>query len=286
MSIFQKFNIYFYNNFHNGDVFYSKEFVRDIKNKIGSDHYYIHLNDFSILKDFDIKQIRDITPDKTLSVSKKYDKLYINTWIGQQSSKYLKYNCSLKSNYLLYSDIYKTLELEIEPISFYIPSVDFTKIININNYFYNKKSVLICNNDVHSGQSVNFDFDPIIDKISDIFKDVEFIITNNTKIIKPNVINASHIIGLNYNNLLEISYLSTKTDTIIGRASGPYCFTHIRDNMNNPNKTFIAFSNDENEGKWVSETESQAKQYWSNNYNIEYITNYIQEIIKNKYTNG
>jgi len=57
MSIYKDHNIYFYNNYHNGDVFYSKEFVRDIKSKIGKEHYYIHNNNPAILKDFDIKQI-------------------------------------------------------------------------------------------------------------------------------------------------------------------------------------------------------------------------------------
>ena len=127
MSIFT--NIFFYNNYHNGDVFYSKEFVRDIKNKLAADnYYYIHNNDFSILKDFDIQQIRTITPDNSLSLAKKGNDLYINTWVGQAGGKYLTYGCSLKSNYLIFSDIYKTLGIDIEPIGSYIPRVNYDKI--------------------------------------------------------------------------------------------------------------------------------------------------------------
>lgn len=271
---FQDYKIYFYNNYHNGDVFYSKEFVRDIKNKIGNSHYYIHNNDFFILKDFDIKQIRAVTPDNSLSLSKKDNELYINTWVGQSGAKYLKYDCSLKSNYLIYCDIYKTLGIEIEPIGFYIPTVNFDKVDKIN---IDKNCILVCNNNVHSGQSENFNFDPIIDRLSDIYKDLTFIMTNDTQLSKENVITIN-----NMNNLLEISYLSTQTDIIIGRGSGPYCFSHIQDNMKNPNKTFIVFTHKENEGKWVPDEESQAKQYWSNDFNTNNIITYIENIIKNK----
>lgn len=286
MSLYKNYNIYFFNNYHNGDVFYSKEFVRDIKNKIGINHYYIHNNDFSILKDFDINQIRIATPDNSISLSKKNNDLFINTWVGQANAKYLKYNCSLKSNYLIYTDIYKSLEIQIEPINFYIPNVNFEKVdqLNINNFFDNikKKTVLVCNNNVFSGQSVNFDFDPIINYISDIYKDVLFILTNNSNLSKQNVINVNNIIGYNMKNLLEISYLSTKTDIIIGRGSGPFCFSHIEDNINNDKKTFISFTNNENEGKWVSDSESKAEQYWFNNYDNDYIINSILEVLKNK----
>ena len=100
MSIYKDFDIYFYNNYHNGDVFYSKEFVRDIKKQIGLSHHYIHRNNPSILKDFDISQIKGYIPN-TSSLSKKDNNLYINTWVGQNDAKYLKYDCSLKSNYLI-----------------------------------------------------------------------------------------------------------------------------------------------------------------------------------------
>ena len=283
MSLYQNHNIYFFNNYHNGDVFYSKEFVRDIKNKIGIDHYYIHNNDFSILKDFDIKQIKSPTPDNSLSLSTRNNDLFINSWVGQAQSKYLLYNCSLKSNYLIYTDIYKSLGINIEPIGFYIPKVDFEKVdkLNIDNYFQNikKKFILVCNNNVFSGQSINFDFDPIIDHLSNIYQDTLFILTNDSRLSKSNVINVNNIIGYNMRNLLEISYLSTKVDVIIGRGSGPFCFSHIQENMKNPDKKFISFTHQENEGKWVPDSESNAKQFWSNNFDQNSIMNFIKNNI-------
>ena len=280
MSKYKDFNIYFFNNFHNGDVFYSKEFARDIKNQLGKSHYYIHYNDQSILKDFDIEQIRKITPKNELSLAIKDNDLYINTWIGQAGGKYLKYNCSLKSNYLLYIDIFKALELKLKPINHYIPNVNFDKINKLN---IDKNCILVCNNNVYSGQSDNFDFDPVIEIISDNYQDFKFIMTNGTKLNKNNVTTIKDILGYNMHNLLEISYISTQTNIIIGRGSGPYCFTHLKDNMLNPNKIFIVFTKFEDEGKWVPDSECEAKQYWFNEYNnYQKIIDSINSIMKNK----
>ena len=273
-------NIYFYNNFHNGDVFYSREFVRDIMNKINSKYYYIHSNDFSILKDFPIEQINITSPDNNSFITIKDNDLFINTWIGNSRAKYLLSQCSLLSNYRMYSDIYKELGLEIDNIESYIPNVNF-EFVNKENIDKSdiSDSILICNNNVLSGQAHNFNFDPIIDSLSDKFKDKKFIITNNTNIIKDNVMLAENIIGYSNNNLLEISYLSRKTNIIIGRASGPFCFTHIKDNINDENKIFICFASVENNCKWIPDKYSKAKQYWSSNYSN--IIEYIEKIIIN-----
>lgn len=278
-------NVYFFNNFHNGDVFYSKEFVKDIKSKIGKNHYYIHNNDFSILKDMDIEQIRKSTPKNEISVLIEND-LYINTWIGQQKTKYLSTansGCNLNTNYNMFCDIYKQLNIEINSIEYYIPSVNFEKVqtLNIDNFINsNKRYILICNNEVLSGQSKNFNFDPIIDYLSTTYPDLMFIISNDTSLNKNNIFNFSNIGGIT-NNLLEISYISTKCDVIIGRASGPFCFTHIDENINNPNKIFVSFSYGEAESKWVSDNNCQAKQYWSNDFDTSFINKYLSDILKN-----
>jgi hypothetical protein len=276
-------NVYFFNNYHNGDVFYSKEFIKDIKSKIGKNHYYIHSNDFSILKDIDIEQIRKPTPKNDVSVIQIGDDLYINTWVGQQQAKYLnETGCNLNANYNVFCDIYDQLNLKINPIKYYIPKVDFEKVEtqNIDNFIQpNKKYVLVCNNNVWSGQSENFNFYPIIDNLSNIYPNIIFIMTNDIFLIKDNIINVDNILGFN-KNLLEISYISTKTDVIIGRASGPFCFTHISDNMENENKILIGFSYKERESKYIADNNCQAKQYWYNVFENNSIINNINNILK------
>jgi uncharacterized protein YukE len=232
----------------------------------------------------DIEQIRKPTPKNEISVLQIENDIYINTWIGQQQSKYLSSGCNLNANYNIFCDIYEQLNIEINQIEYYIPSVDFQKVqtLNIDNFInQNKKYILICNNNVHSGQSENFNFDPFIDYLSTVYPDLMFIISNNTNLNKNNVFNFSNIGGIT-NNLLEISYISTKCDVIIGRASGPYCFTHIKENIKNPNKNFIGFSYGEAESKWVSDNNCQAKQYWSNNFDELSIKNFINNILNEK----
>ena len=141
-----------------------------------------------------------------------------------------------------------------------------------------QKSLLVCNNVVLSGQSPNFDFDLIIDYLSNIFNDFLFIMTNDTKLSKLNVISADSIIGNKINNLLEISYLSTKCDIIMGRPSGPYIFTLIKDNIINSNKIFIGFSYCEGDTIVIQETKS--KSYWFNNFNEEFIKTTIKSLIQ------
>ena len=174
--------IYFYNQCNNGDLFYSREFIKDIQNKIGDSHYYIQKNDPSIFKDIDIELINikslDVIPDESLVLFKKDDDLYINTWIGQWMNRDRKFAPNLSTNYSLFTHIYNEIGIQIEPIDFYIPKVNFEKIdkINIDNFFnnLNKKPILVCNGDVYSVQSENFDFDPIINELSYIFQDMLF----------------------------------------------------------------------------------------------------------------
>jgi len=152
----------------------------------------------------------------------------------------------------MYIDIFKKLNISIEKEEYYIPKIDFNKIDTttlIKNYFINNKYdkfILLCNNKVNSGQSQNFNFDPIIDNISNKYKKFLFIITNETNIKKSNVVHVNDIINKKYDNLVDIGYLSTKCDIIIGRASGPFCFSHITDNINNENnmnrKKMLVFS--------------------------------------------
>ena len=73
--------------------------------------------------------------------------------------------------------------------------------------------------------------------------------------------------------MLEISYISTFCDVIIGRASGPHCFTHTKENLLNTKKTFISICNNKNEGIWFDE--SEAKQVWTNNYDFDNVFNII-----------
>lgn len=283
----------FYNHYGNGDVHYSREFVKDIMKKVPAKKYeYYHRHNIGILKD--IKNLESFTNIFSMNYSNQQqisfveNLIIINTWVGQQSAKYLKYNCSMYSNYLVFIDIYKQLNIEIENIDYYISSIDFNYIEteNIDNFINDDKiKILFSNGNVFSGQAQNFNFDIIIDRLSSYFKDVEFILTHDSNIKKNNIIKVSDVIKIN-GNLNEIGYLSTFCDIIIGRASGPYCFTQIKDNFFDENITFISFSNDNREGLYYGFSDDfigkkpLSKMIHSSDYNYESIFNIIKNEIE------
>lgn len=276
-------NLFFYNAYHNGDIHYSREFVKDIMSKLNIPNVcYLHNNNKSILKDLNISYTHlnnyNIC-DTQKQIIEIGDNLFINTWVGQLGSKYLKQDCTIYSNYEMYKDIYKQLNIEIEDLDFYLPQIDFSKIDNKNiidafvNKYEDKKKILVCNGNVFSGQCPNFSFDNIVKKLQTLSNEYIFILTNDSDI--TNVFFTKYITKLDY-DLNEISYLSTKCDIIVGRASGPHAFTHIKQNYFNENKTFIAFTSKRSEGNWYNS--EICDQEWSNDFSEENIYN----VIKNK----
>jgi len=245
----------FYNHYGNGDVHYSRDFVKDIMKKIPAKSYeYYHRHNIGLLKDIpNLHSYNNVNTIKQERQEQIYlgDEIFINTWVGQKGASYLKYNCSMYSNYNMFKDIYKQLNIKIEDIDYYLPSINFeyTNNIGVDNFIekYNNIKVFISNGDVFSGQATNFSFNTIIYELSKQFKDVFFILSHNSNTKGDNIFQANDIIK-DDSNLNELSYLSTYCDIVVGRASGPYCFTQIKDNFFDEHMTFISFSNDRREG--------------------------------------
>ena len=140
------------------------------------------------------------------------------------------------------------------------------------------KIILISTGDVLSGQALNFDFAPIINNLSENFKNILFLTTSKMLDNKDNLIQTGDITEV-LPDLLEISYISKFCDIIVGRASGPYCFTQTYENMIDKNKTFISFCNNELEGIFFKECES--KKIWSNNFTYDSMYEYIKKELEN-----
>ena len=257
--------IYFYNTFHNGDVHYSRSFVRDIMKKMpNNDYCYLHNNNPKILKD-----IQNLKHDKAFSsfvnwnlisaypisyydqVIKNSD-IYINTWVGQQdwltksglNRNRDRHYCSLYSLYELYQDIFNTLDIPIEKIDYYLPEIDFNFVEknNIDEFISNSKYDLkvMINNNIPLTIRIALDTDSVVEKLSEKYPNDLFFLTMKTNINKENVAYTSDIIKLDC-DMNENSYLSTKCDIIVGRPSGSYCFTMVKENFIK-NKQFITIS--------------------------------------------
>lgn len=273
----ENMNVVFYNDYHNGDIHYSREFIKDIMKKYkGTFSYYLNskvVKDYDIIKDIDINIVdtipSEISEESQISIIN--DTIYINTWVGQRKRYFVnKYGINLEANYQIYKEIYRHLNIDIEvDMNFYVPSIDYEyfETKKIDKFLDNKKDkvkVLISNGEIMSAQSEKFDMNLFIGKISKLFPDVLFILTDSSKRInEKNIFYTDDIIKSKKNDLNEISYLSTFCNVLIGRSSGPYAFSMVKENLFDEKKVIICLC-DTKDYEW-------------------YISKKCRHIISNKY---
>ena len=248
--------IIFYNLFHSGDVFISKSFVKYIVNNVPAKEYvYVHCWGSKILMDIEnLGYFHWPDSDFPLTHGERWkilgNDLYINTWIGVDNSKFLSaYNITLLGFHSLFKEGLKEFcghELVGEPLDF-IPDIDFSKfdVSNIDKFMASNsatKRILIDTCLIMSGQSLNFNFSSIIEKIALKFKDYHFFITNYPKEVNlNNVFYCRDITGID-EDIVECAYFGNFCSTIIGRASGAYNYCVTKYNIIENPKKFITFA--------------------------------------------
>jgi len=264
-------NVVFFNTWHNGDCFVGKEYMRDLMEKlktIGTFNYYLfHHNSEKILWDLEAKHISGTLPEgvDTLDIVKIVgDTMFINTWIGVFTPLFTK--TQQHCNYPTLTFTWKIISYLIEQalgLKFnilnrqerinpadWIPSIDWTKyhIDPANKFIQNKnKIVLFCNGDVASFQN-HFsgigNLENIISQLSYRHPDTAFVCTQRANINNSgNVFFTSDIFSeVSGGDLNEIGYLSRFCTLIVGKNSGPYVFSQIKDNVFRDNCTFYSIS--------------------------------------------
>lgn len=239
----------FYNNFHNGDIHASRQFVKDIISKINpKETEYHHVNSSTILMDIDLNHVKNKYNESNDLFVEDDDNIIINTWFHiKYGHKY--HQCTIEALYYNFDIIYKKLGIKLEPIEYYIPEIDYKKfnVSNIDNFFKKKefdKYIFLSNGEVRSFQSTNENMDIVVDELSENENHM-IIISNESSVNKPNVILSKNIIGSDgTDDLNENSYITTKCDVIIGRESGPYFFSYVKENTKSDiNQTIIVSSN-------------------------------------------
>lgn len=264
-------NVYFHNNFHNGDVHLSKGFIKAYQKIIGhKNFYYIHNCNKKITADLepDIKTVNaNIQNLQDKLIYCENENLFINTWIGTENKKYLNtYGLNFNSNKIIFNEVLQMLNLQ----SSYtdeelLPNINFSAYnLRLNNVesIKSSKNILFCNNDFKSGQSYNFDTDYFLQKLVNKYKEYNFIVTNYTNIKSNNIIPINDLVDNKDFNLLECSYISLYCDHIIGRSSGPYTVSLIRDNLLNGKKNFYCLANAKDLVCWYEN--SLCKKKWYN----------------------
>jgi hypothetical protein len=253
-------NVVFFNYWHNGDCFVSKGWVEDIMSKLPeAKFYYAHNLHPEILKDLNIEHIPldNIQGLHTYIPIAKSDNgdIFINTWCGLFVGDVFPHG--EHSNFIRQHEIYKRqcfslsslLEKEIIPTDNpldYIPSINFSYfdtgyIDTFINSLNGKKIILICNNPCKSDQSDIGDLRDVVISLTKLFPNFVFITTKELDINMENVYNTNKIFNKS-SDLNEIAYLSKFTNIIIGNNSGPYTFTHFKENLFDKTKTFICLS--------------------------------------------
>lgn len=310
----------FFQHFHNGDLFVSKEYVRQVVSELRNvDVSYAHFNHEKTMRDLEIPQTAtpDASLDIRLSKSKRspwyidYDNhLLINTWC----SGFFKQNPEIAPptahgiNHLKmrtqWDHIFRLINLKfgttlsLKEENHYIGKINYSKfnIAPIDDYIAtsHRKRILISNGEVMSNQSFKGTMQEIIEPLAmqylnwDFFCTTRFVTSVDNihftdDIIPQDKSTTSELVAWSKTNcdLNEISYFSNFCDIIVGRNSGPFVYCMTDKNLLNPEKIIISFNKFEDDSL-VWGIPYTAEYIWSNDYSINNITQLIEKSLENK----
>jgi ADP-heptose:LPS heptosyltransferase len=244
--------ICFFTKGHNGDIVHSKAFIQDIATQLDIPCLYHHLNNPKISEDLSTTFTQISPPDYYSKFIETEKIFFINTWLWPYLLDNSFKDVNIETNYHIYTGICNVLNerfnknLKLKNIESYYPYIDFSKIEKRNiEKFVNSnsnKKVLFGNGPCLSGQSAyNQDLSDLVEILSQKYSDIIFIATKKFETESKNIVFTDDIIQINGCDLNEIGYLSTFCNLIIGRTSGPFCFSTIKENYNDENKIFYAF---------------------------------------------
>ncbi len=282
----------FYCHYGAGDIFESREFVKDWMELFeAKEYYYAHGKKPNILLDIPELGYMEVTPEMDMRKPYVYNNntMMINTWIGRDSRYVLPgIGCVVEMHYQMHMDMrhYMLLPLLRKPILDYIPDIDYSKywLAGIEDFMWDtigKRKVYVSNGPVQSNQADNFDFNPALDIISNLYPDTIFILTQKMGLQnKENVFYTEDIIQSPYLfDLNECSYLSTFCDTIIGRNSGPHVFAQVKRNWMDETKKILSFTYTEIASTFVLNQPVKMRKYWSGKVDVEGVVQKIRSVL-------
>jgi hypothetical protein len=253
--------IVFFTAGHNGDIIHNKAFIKDISENINVKCLYHYRSSSSLIEDLNVSYTQIYPHDHYELFSEVNSILYINLWLFPyilKNDEYKKSGVTLKTNYKIFEKIYQKINLhfntnlKLKPIEQYLPCIDFSKVncSTVENYIQKDKSkkVLFSNGPCLSGQSIhNGDMSEFIIELANQYKNITFIATQKFNSTLDNIKFTDDITQIKGCDLNQIGYLSTFCNLIIGKNSGPFCFSTISQNLNDPDKTFYVFGHNPND---------------------------------------
>jgi len=281
--------IYFYNHFHGGDLFVSKEFVRWMVHNIPAEKYvYCHHNSPKLIADIPELIIQNKIPKPQASHwSLENGCLYANTWYGACDFKYFAHKASLQTLYSLFSgELKRVLNIDLpDPILSFIPEIDykFFKIENAKRFMETvkaSKKIFISNGKTLSGQSTNFNFNPIVEILAKKYPDILFFLSNDEhQITRDNVLYTKDIIDIKENDLNENSYITNFCEILVGRNSGTYTYAFTKENMKEDH-VFISFIRDKSYFSFGLKQYYPGKFVYGGNFTQEAIVDTISKYMR------
>lgn len=255
--------ICFFNFWHNGDVYSGKGYMQDLMAQMPNIRFqHAQLNSLKTMSDLPCEQIHTGTMDARVVHNQRYidfdGVLYINTWVGAYGNAVIpqgQHHANWRSLYTMWMHIYSVIEqvfgikLQTQDSLFhYIPTTDWSKFnIAPAVSFCSQRTdmVLLCNGLVRSTQSNLGVLDKATDELARDFPHIDFICTTKFDNInaRPNIHFTDDIFaGVQDGDINEIAYISTKAFVVVGKNSGPFMFTHVKENIMDPNKIFVSLS--------------------------------------------
>jgi hypothetical protein len=264
--------IIFFNHYHKGDMHTHKEFIRHIKNELKDFKFeYYTSNPQKLINELDIQIVGSPnTFEKSKPLYKNRSVLVINTWVGCFWDIFCKHGgINMHTLYeqwgKLFNAINKTFDtsLTLKPNKEdYLPKINYSLLNtkNVDTFLEGRDGrfkVLVCNNEPHSGQSFVSNMEEFINPLAKEYTNIDFICTDKINTNLANVFFTNNITQYADDcDLLEISYLSSKMNVIVGKNSGPFVFCETYDNYMDPNKTFISFNKKHPDYSNIQETMS------------------------------
>lgn len=265
-------SIVFFNNCNNGDIHYSREYIKYFAKTFGVPCSISHTKCPRLLKDTGIPFVpANLWKIHTNGLHHENNILFINTWIGQEGNIWLNPDgCNLKNNHRMFTEKAQKIGVTLLSEEEYIPTIDYSAFNVEEIKIDTERNIFISNGNVMSGQGKNFDINSVVVALARKHPRCTFYVTQSIPNDLPNIVDADAMTRTAFNigcsNLNELSYVSTFCDIIVGRASGPFCFTHTKNNLFDSRKTFIVAANGEREGHWAFLDDyslpNRAKQIW------------------------
>ncbi len=254
-------HIVFYNSFHLGDLFTTREWVKDIIRQTPTcTHTYAHKHDPKLTQDMCAFHDQSTKLIARLPTFDKYvwdshnNTLFINTWVGAYHDHFERHPTFLQHHNIIrtcYGVIQHLVQINLnwnpDPWHF-VPSINYTNydLNSTHNVVLQNTGPkwLFCNNDVKSSQSSMHDMQHIITQLAHQNPHIHMFVTKKLPIQLSNVSYTSDIFP-HMNDLIETSYLSYYCDVIVGKNSGAFTYTQTKHNLQNAGKKFVCFSHEQ-----------------------------------------